>query len=61
MSAGGFPDDTATLDKWASANVTGYRGPSRVRKFDTGQSNPTYLVETPGERYVLRRKPPASC
>jgi aminoglycoside phosphotransferase (APT) family kinase protein len=58
VSAGGFPDDTATLDKWASANVTGYRGPSRVRKFDTGQSNPTYLVETPGERYVLRRKPP---
>jgi aminoglycoside phosphotransferase (APT) family kinase protein len=58
MNASGFPSDTTTLDKWASAHVAGYRGPSRVRKFDTGQSNPTYLVETPGQRYVLRRKPP---
>jgi aminoglycoside phosphotransferase (APT) family kinase protein len=29
-----------------------------VRQFKGGQSNPTYLLETPARRYVLRRKPP---
>ena len=29
-----------------------------MRQFKGGQSNPTYLLETPGRRYVLRRKPP---
>ena len=57
MSAG-FPEDAGALDAWASAHVEGWRGPSRVTKFPTGQSNPTYLVETAGGRYVLRRKPP---
>jgi aminoglycoside phosphotransferase (APT) family kinase protein len=54
----GFPEDTSALDAWASAHVAGYRGPSRAKKFDTGQSNPTYLLETPERTYVLRRKPP---
>jgi aminoglycoside phosphotransferase (APT) family kinase protein len=54
----GFPDDTVALDAWASVHVLSYQGPSRARKFDTGQSNPTYLIETPGRTYVLRRKPP---
>ena len=58
MSQAGFPDDTSALDAWASAHVVGYRGPSRAKKFDTGQSNPTYLLETPERSYVLRRKPP---
>ena len=57
MSAA-FPEDTRALDAWARAHVPGYAGPSRATKFATGQSNPTYLIETPGERYVLRRKPP---
>ena len=29
-----------------------------AKKFATGQSNPTYLIETPVGRFVLRRKPP---
>ena len=29
-----------------------------MSQFKGGQSNPTYLVETPLRRYVLRRKPP---
>ncbi|MHB0774067.1 phosphotransferase [Halomonas sp. WWR20] len=29
-----------------------------VRQFQGGQSNPTYLLETAGRRYVLRKKPP---
>ena len=33
-------------------------GPLQVGQFQGGQSNPTYLLTTPGRRYVLRRKPP---
>jgi aminoglycoside phosphotransferase (APT) family kinase protein len=55
---GGFPGDVRAFDAWAAAHVEGFRGPSRATKFPTGQSNPTYLVEAPSGRYVLRRKPP---
>ena len=43
MSEAAFPEDTRAFDSWASAHVEGYRGPSRAKKFPTGQSNPTYL------------------
>ncbi len=56
--SGTFPEDTKALDAWASDHVEGWRGPSVAKKFATGQSNPTYLIETPGGRFVLRRKPP---
>jgi aminoglycoside phosphotransferase (APT) family kinase protein len=56
--SGAFPEDTTALDTWAKANVVGWRGPSVAKKFPTGQSNPTYLIETASGRYVLRRKPP---
>lgn len=29
-----------------------------IRQFQGGQSNPTYLLESAGRRYVLRKKPP---
>ncbi len=29
-----------------------------IRQFQGGQSNPTFLLETAGRRYVLRKKPP---
>lgn len=35
-----------------------FAGPLVVRQFKGGQSNPTYLLESPGGSYVLRRKPP---
>jgi aminoglycoside phosphotransferase (APT) family kinase protein len=53
-----FPEDTSALDAWAKANVEGWRGPVAVKKFPTGQSNPTYQIDAPSGRYVLRRKPP---
>ena len=43
--SGAFPEDTTALDAWASAHVEGWRGPSVVKKFPTGQSNPTYRIE----------------
>ena len=58
MSPTAFPDDLAAFDAWAATHVEGFRGPSRAIKFATGQSNPTYLVESASGRTVLRRKPP---
>ncbi len=50
--------DSARLEGWLATHVAGFSGPLAVRQFKGGQSNPTYLIETPGRRYVLRRKPP---
>ncbi|MEJ2625173.1 MAG: phosphotransferase family protein [Pseudolabrys sp.] len=50
--------DAARLETYLAANVEGFAGPLTVRQFKGGQSNPTYLLETPGHGYVLRRKPP---
>lgn len=49
--------DEARLDVWLRHALPEYRGPLRVKQFDGGQSNPTYLLETPTHKYVLRRKP----
>ncbi len=50
--------DERALEAWMAANVEGFKGPMEVRQFKGGQSNPTYQVVTPGQKYVLRRKPP---
>jgi len=50
--------DNARLQQYLTANVKGFAGPLTVQQFKGGQSNPTYLLTTPGRRYVLRRKPP---
>ncbi len=50
--------DESRLAAWMEANVEGYAGPLEVRQFKGGQSNPTYQRVTPGQTYVMRRKPP---
>ena len=55
--------DTQTLDEAAVAgyleqHLPGFKGPMEVTKFQTGQSNPTFMLKTPTHAYVLRRKPP---
>jgi len=50
--------DERRLEDWMRASITGYQGPLVIRQFDGGQSNPTYLLQTPAAKYVLRRKPP---
>ncbi len=50
--------DAARLEAYLAARVQGFAGPFSVRQFKGGQSNPTYLLETPARKYVLRRKPP---
>jgi aminoglycoside phosphotransferase (APT) family kinase protein len=51
-----FP--VAPLEAYLAEKVAGFAGPLAVRQFKGGQSNPTYLLQTPRRRYVLRRKPP---
>jgi aminoglycoside phosphotransferase (APT) family kinase protein len=50
--------DAAALEAYLAAQAPGFAGPLTVRQFKGGQSNPTYLLETPAHKYVLRRKPP---
>ena len=54
----GFEVDADALDRYLAGRLEGYAGPLQVGQFQGGQSNPTYLLTTPGRRYVLRRKPP---
>lgn len=50
--------DVSRLEAYLRDHVAGFAAPVVVSQFKGGQSNPTYLVETPLRRYVLRRKPP---
>ncbi len=50
--------DVVRLEAYLTANAKGFKGPLSVKQFRGGQSNPTYMLETPARKYVLRRKPP---
>jgi aminoglycoside phosphotransferase (APT) family kinase protein len=50
--------DAARLEAFLAWRLPDFAGPLSVRQFKGGQSNPTYLLQTPARRYVLRRKPP---
>jgi aminoglycoside phosphotransferase (APT) family kinase protein len=57
-AAGALALDAARLEAYLAREVAGFAGPLSIKQFKGGQSNPTYLLETPARRYVLRRKPP---
>jgi aminoglycoside phosphotransferase (APT) family kinase protein len=50
--------DAGRLETYLNAQIKGFTGPLAIKQFKGGQSNPTYLLETPARSYVLRRKPP---
>lgn len=50
--------DSGALGAYLNAYLPGFGGAFGVRKFAEGQSNPTFLLDTPAGKYVLRRKPP---
>jgi aminoglycoside phosphotransferase (APT) family kinase protein len=56
--AGVLAIDAARLEAFLASRLADFAPPLTVRQFKGGQSNPTYLLETPARRYVLRRKPP---
>jgi aminoglycoside phosphotransferase (APT) family kinase protein len=49
--------DPAPLGPWLRQHVEGFCTPFEITQFAGGQSNPTYLIQSGGGRYVLRRKP----
>lgn len=46
------------LGPYLEANIEGFRNLNEIKKFNTGQSNPTYLLSADSGQYVLRAKPP---
>lgn len=50
--------DTDAVSAFLRDHLPGFDAPITATKFDTGQSNPTFLLETGAGNYVLRRKPP---
>jgi aminoglycoside phosphotransferase (APT) family kinase protein len=56
--AGPLAFEAARLQNYLSERLPDFAGPLVLRQFKGGQSNPTYLIETPARFYVLRRKPP---
>jgi aminoglycoside phosphotransferase (APT) family kinase protein len=50
--------DEARLATYLAEHIGGDFSDLTVRQFEGGQSNPTYLLESQGVRYVMRKKPP---
>jgi aminoglycoside phosphotransferase (APT) family kinase protein len=50
--------DPAPLFAYLHAHLEDFPLDARLRQFQGGQSNPTFLLETPTKNYVLRKKPP---
>ncbi len=50
--------DERALQKFLEKQVEGFKGPLRVRQFEGGQSNPTFMLESGSGRYVMRKQPP---
>jgi aminoglycoside phosphotransferase (APT) family kinase protein len=50
--------DLEAVERYLAAHVPAFRGPVTATKFGVGQSNPTFLLESPSGPLVLRRKPP---
>lgn len=50
--------DEAALCDYLVGSLEGFRPPLDVERIVGGQSNPTYILKTPGAKYILRKKPP---
>lgn len=50
--------DEGALEAYLRDRIDGFQGPLSVRQFQGGMSNPTYFLDTPTRRYVMRKKPP---
>ena len=50
--------DVQLLDEYLKSEIDDFKGILESKKFNTGQSNPTYLLNSGEKKYVLRKKPP---
>lgn len=53
----GHQIDEPALARYLDDKLPGGTAGMTVRQFEGGQSNPTYLLDTPSGRWVLRKKP----
>ena len=51
-----FDEDALTV--YLKDHLAGFSRPCSICQFEGGQSNPTFLLESRGANYVLRKKPP---
>ena len=49
--------DLDALSGYLESRLPGFAGPLTVTSFKGGQSNPTFRLDTPARRYVMRSKP----
>ncbi|MGB0134215.1 phosphotransferase [Dokdonella sp.] len=52
-----IPFAVDALQVYLRERIEGMQGTLRISRFKGGQSNPTFLIESPTHRYVLRSKP----
>jgi len=52
--------DLEIVGRYLEANISGFKGLRNAKKFEGGQSNPTYLLNASSGQYVLRRQPPGN-
>jgi aminoglycoside phosphotransferase (APT) family kinase protein len=50
--------DEGRLLRYLHGKLPGFQSDIEVRQYQSGQSNPTFLISTAAGRYVLRKKPP---
>lgn len=50
--------DEGAFTDYLKTHVDGFNGPLQIQQFEGGQSNPTFLLITPDQQYVMRKKPP---
>lgn len=51
------PFATEPLQAWLRDRIEGMQESLEIKRFKGGQSNPTFLLESPSHQYVLRTKP----
>ncbi|TBV09874.1 phosphotransferase family protein [Phytopseudomonas dryadis] len=49
--------DAVAIDRYLKAHIDGLQGEPRISQFPGGASNLTYLLQYPGQEFVLRRPP----
>src|SRR5690348_9501719 len=52
--------DVERLSAWLRSHLGGFGNVVGVTQFESGQSNPTYLLDVGDRKLVLRRKPPGN-
>lgn len=50
--------DEAALLSYLQAHIPDIQGSLTIRQFQGGQSNPTFLLQTPQQQWVMRKRPP---